>query len=94
MQREIKNKTTFILVTIPYYLNHSICIFFSSNFLVTFSPKTVYITENKGTLNKIPTNPHKLPPIVIATKTQIPGNQTELPTTFGYITLPSICCKN
>ena len=36
--------------------------------------------------------PNKLPPTVIASSVHIGLKPTLLPTTFGYIKLPSICC--
>ena len=51
----------------------------------------VYKTPNKGTPISIPRTPKAFPPTVIANKTQSPDNPIELPTTKGYIRLPSIC---
>ena len=53
----------------------------------------MYIIDIVGTAIIIPVIPAKLPPTVIASNTQIPGSPTDLPTTLGYIRLPSICCK-
>ena len=44
---------------------------------------TTYSTEHSGTLISIPTTPIALPPIVTATRTQMPGRPTDLPTTLG-----------
>lgn len=65
----------------------------SFNLLSTLSLINAYTTDANGTLIAIPGIPHIAPPTVTATRTHIPGNPTELPTTFGYITFPSICCN-
>ena len=49
--------------------------------------------DDIGTAIIIPIIPKIDTPIVTATTTQIPGNPTVFPTTFGYIKFPSICCN-
>ena len=66
---------------------------FSCNFLFVFSVTIAYIIERIGSPITIPIIPNKLPPIVIATNTQILGSPIFLPTTCGYIKFPSICCN-
>lgn len=39
----------------------------------------------------IPNAPKSLPPSITAVKTNSPGNPTDFPTTWGYISCPSIC---
>ncbi len=42
----------------------------------------------------IPRIPNASPPTVTASSTSSPGRPTDFPTTFGYIRLPSTCCRS
>ena len=48
---------------------------------------------NIGTPIIIPTNPNKSPNIIIENNTQNPDIPVLLPTIFGSIIFPSICCN-
>ena len=50
-------------------------------------------TENSGIPRSIPIIPYALPNSVIANNTQSPDKPSDVPTTFGYIIFPSICCS-